>query len=44
MPRVLVSGALILLGGVLALVLGYLGFQAYLKWLLRGQTPPVKYE
>lgn len=35
-------------GGLLALaasvVLGYLGFQAYLDWLLRGQTGPGKYD
>jgi hypothetical protein len=37
-----------ILGGLLALglslVLGYFGFQAYLKWLLSGQTGPGKYD
>jgi hypothetical protein len=42
--RALATLGLVLLGGAAALVAGYVGFQAYLKWMLRGQSPPVSYE
>ena len=33
-----------LLGSAATLVLGYFGYQAYLKWLISKQSPPVSYE
>jgi cytochrome c oxidase subunit IV len=42
--RALGWALLALLGGALALVLGYFGFQAYLKWLTSEQSPPVSYQ
>jgi hypothetical protein len=44
MVRAIVAAALALAAAAGMLVLGYFGFQAYLKWLLRGQSPPVSYE
>lgn len=36
------SGSLLALGA--SLIFGYFGYQAYLKWMLRGQTGPGKYD